>query len=57
VAQIVPILAVQGDRTIGRPSMSEEIGARIFAFELGAMGALLLSAALLRRYGGKRQLR
>jgi hypothetical protein len=33
--------------------MSERVGARIFAFELGAMGALLLSAALLRRYGGR----
>jgi hypothetical protein len=34
--------------------MSDQVGTRIFAFELGAMGALLLSAALLRRYGGRR---
>ena len=34
--------------------MSDQMGTRIFAFELGAMGALLFSAALLRRYGGRR---
>jgi hypothetical protein len=33
--------------------MSDQVGTCIFAFELGAIGALLVSAALLRRYGGR----
>jgi hypothetical protein len=37
--------------------MSEQVGTRIFALELGAIGALLVSAALLRRYGGRLQQR
>ena len=33
--------------------MSARTEARIVAIELGAIGALMLSAALYRRYGGR----
>jgi hypothetical protein len=37
--------------------MSDQVGTRIFACELGAIGALLFSAVLLRRFGGRLTLR
>ena len=50
---IAPILVSQGVGRSGGQQMSDDVGTRIFAFELGAIGALLLWAALLRRYGGR----